>query len=486
MKHDSLVEALTEPSTLGLAAAIYALLQIAGIYAAIHAVFNARSSQGSTAWAIALISAPLIALPFYFVFGRNRFLGYVRSRRMLDSEHADVIRQVNSFCDGVRSTLPDARGTLRSLELLAHLPFTRGNKVRLLVDGEAAFEAIFEAIDSAKDYLLVQFFILRDDQLGRKLQQHLLRKVQDGVTVNVLFDEIGSHKLSGRYLRECRAGGIDIRPFRTTKGLSNRFQINFRNHRKIVVADGRIAFLGGLNVGDEYLGRNPRVGHWRDTFASVEGPAADALQLIFFEDWHWASGEVLDKLDWQVQVSGDADVLVVPGSPADRLETCNLMFVSAINSATKRFWIASPYFVPNDEVVAALQLAALRGVDVRILLPANPDHFLVYLASFSYMQRTGGNGIRFYRYTDGFMHQKTFLVDDIATGIGTANLDTRSFRLNFEITLLTIDRTLAEDVKAMFENDFQSSTLVRHDALEQRSFLFRLGAKGARLLSPIL
>jgi cardiolipin synthase len=275
-------------------------------------------------------------------------------------------------------------------------------------------------------------------------------------------------------------------PFHTTKGFANRFQINFRNHRKIVVADGRIAFVGGHNVGVEYLGKNPKVGHWRDTHASVEGPAANALQLVFFEDWHWATGEFMPDLSWETRVAGEDDVLVLPSSPADRLETCNLMFVSAINAAARRFWIASPYFVPNDEVIAALQIAALRGVDVRILLPANPDHRLIYLASFSYMQRTGCDGIRFYRYTNGFMHQKSFLVDDLATGVGTANLDTRSFRLNFELTLLTISRSLAKETEAMFENDFRASALVQYDEIDRRSVLFRLGAKAARLLSPIL
>jgi cardiolipin synthase len=162
------------------------------------------------------------------------------------------------------------------------------------------------------------------------------------------------------------------------------------------------------------------------------------------------------------------------------------MFLAAINSSVSRFWIASPYFVPNDEVVAALQLAALRGVDVRVLLPANPDHWLVYLASFSHISRTGMNGIRFYRYTNGFMHQKAFLIDDKASGIGTANLDTRSFRLNFEITLLAVNRELAAETTAMFEEDFRRSIPVSHDDLDKRNFFFRFGAKAARLLSPIL
>ncbi len=477
---------MTDPVALGIAAAFYALMQVGGILAAVHAVFNARSAQGSTAWAIALVATPLVAVPLYLVLGRNRFHGYASARRMVDAKHVDVIRQVNTFCDAFRSDLPGPRGTLHSLEQLAQLPFTRGNRIRLLIDGEAAFAAIFDAIDSAKEYLLVQFFIIRHDELGEKLKEKLTRKAREGVAVYLLYDEIGSHKLSTRYIRECREGGIDMRPFHTTKGFTNRFQINFRNHRKIIVADGQIAFLGGLNVGNEYLGKDKRVGHWRDTHASVEGPAADALQLIFFEDWHWATGEILDGLDWQSQVAGDADALILPSGPADKLESCSLMFVAAINSSVSRFWIASPYFVPNDEVVAALQLAALRGVDVRVLLPANPDHWMVYLASFSYISKTGMDGIRFYRYTNGFMHQKTFLIDDKASGIGTANLDTRSFRLNFEITLLAVNRDLAEETAAMFERDFQQSILVDHDELSKRSFLFQLGAKAARLLSPIL
>jgi cardiolipin synthase A/B len=481
-----LVELMTDPAALGIAATFYALMQFGGIYAAIHAVFNARSSQGATAWAIALLATPLIALPLYLVLGRNRFHGYVRARRMVDAHHADVIRQVNTFCYEYRSDLAGPRGTLHSLEQLAHLPFTRGNRIRLLIDGEAAFAAIFDAIDSAKKYLLIQFFIIRHDELGEKLKQKLIAKAREGVAVHLLFDEIGSHKLSARYIRECREGGVDMRPFHTTKGLGNRFQINFRNHRKIIVADGRIAFLGGLNVGNEYLGKDKRVGHWRDTHASVQGPAADALQLIFFEDWHWATGELIAGLDWHSKVEGDADALVLPSSPADKVETCNLMFVAAINSSVSRFWIASPYFVPNDEVVAALQLAALRGVDVRVLLPANPDHWLVYLASFSYISKTAMDGIRFYRYTNGFMHQKTFLIDDKASGVGTANLDTRSFRLNFEITLLAINRDLADETAAMFERDFQQSILVSPDELSKRNFFFRLGANAARLLSPIL
>jgi cardiolipin synthase len=484
----SATDLLTRPGSLGLLAALYSLLQILGIVAAIHAIFNARSSQGSTAWAIALVAAPVFSLPFYLLLSRNRFSGYVQARRSSDQAHGWITEKAREVCNSFRSNLPDYGGRLSVLERLAHLPFTYGNRVELYVDGEEAFAGIFAAIEAAKAYILVQFFIVRDDDLGRRLQDLLIRKARSGVKVYFLYDQMGSRKLSKRALRKYRDAGVRITAFRSSRWFGNPLQVNFRNHRKIVVIDGDHAFAGGLNVGDEYLGKSPKYGHWRDTHVMVEGPSADALQLIFAEDWNWATGETIEDLEWETRVVQDSntDVLVLASGPADDFETCNLMFVHAIHSAQERFWIASPYFVPNAEVVSALQVAGLRGVDVRILLPANPDHFMVYLASFYLMKVTGGKGIRFFRYMEGFMHQKAFLIDDFGVGIGTANLDNRSFRLNFEVTLLSANYELAAQVQSMFERDFENAREVSHDEIDQRNILFKLGAAGARLLSPIL
>lgn len=475
-------------SNLGLIAIGYTLLQVAGIVAAVHAVFNAKSAQGSTAWVIALVATPVIALPFYLVFGRNRFAGYVDARRHSDIEHDWIAEKARTVCDAYRSKLPDYGGRLSVLERLAHLPFTYGNRVDLLINGQAAFEAMFAAMQKAEDYILIQFFIVRNDDLGRRLKELLIGKAQQGVKVYFLYDQMGGHKLSRSVIREYRAGGVRIEAFGSAKSFTNPMQINFRNHRKVLVIDGHYSFLGGLNVGDEYLGKSKRFGPWRDTHAAIEGPSADALQLIFAEDWHWATGETIPGLEWEVRAAdeGNVDVLVLPSGPADDYESCNLMFTHAIHSAQNRFWIASPYFVPNPEVVSALQVAGLRGVDVRILLPDNPDHLMVYLASFYYMKLTGPRGIRFYRYKEGFMHQKAFLIDDFGVGIGTANLDTRSFRLNFEITMLSVNYEFAAEVEAMFRADFARSREVAHDEIERRNVFFKMGSAGARLLSPIL
>ena len=269
-------------------------------------------------------------------------------------------------------------------------------------------------------------------------------------------------------------------------GLTNKFQLNFRNHRKIVVVDGHTAFVGGLNVGDEYMGRDKKFGAWRDTHVKVVGPSAIAAQLSFIEDWFWAANSV-PELNWKPHTpkNGDKRVMVLPSGPADEIETCNLLFVHAIHSAQKRLWISSPYFVPDEEMVGALQLAALRGVDVRILLPNKPDHLMVWLASFSFLEALDMDGISFWRYEPGFLHQKVILADEIAI-VGTANADNRSFRLNFEISLLFADAEFAGDVERMLKNDFNKSRKISKEDYTEASLMFKAGVRFARLFSPIL
>ena len=369
---------------------------------------------------------------------------------------------------------------------MAEMPAVRGNSVDLLIDGETTFASIFAGIDAAEEYVLVQFFIVKDDELGRDLQARLIAKAREGIRVFFLYDEIGSYKLPKRYLDELREAGVEVSPFHSRKGHRNRFQINFRNHRKIVVVDGHTAWIGGHNVGDEYLGKGD-LGDWRDTHLKIDGPAAVAAQLSFFEDWHWATDSV-PAFNWTPQhiAEDGVDVLVMPTGPADELETAGLMFVHAINSAQRRIWIASPYFVPDEAVMASLQLAGLRGVDVRILIPDEPDHLLVYLAAFSYFDQAGSTGVRFYRYTEGFLHQKTMLIDDNVSAIGTANLDNRSFRLNFEITAFAADDDFAAEVEQMLLEDFERSHLMRPSDYDERGFWFKLAVRLARLTSPIL
>ncbi len=465
-----------------------AVLELVAIIAAVHALMNSRTSQGSIAWAISLIAFPIISLPLYAVFGRGKFRGYVDARRAGELEIQHVAAQLaERYAAPLRAGFSRHEASYATFERLAKMPFTRCNQVSLLVDGEATFAAIFAGIRAATRYVLVQFFILRDDALGVGLATLLEQKARAGVSVYLLYDEIGSRKLSHAYLDRLAKAGIHVSAFRTTQGRANRLQVNFRNHRKVVVVDGHSAYIGGHNVGEEYVGRHPRLTPWRDTHLQIRGPAAMATQLAFVEDWYWATRQVPD-LDWvpDTVCTPGQRVLILPTGPADMLDTCVLFFVQAINTAQQRIWITSPYFVPDEMVVAALQLAALRGVDVRIMLPAHPDHRLVHLAGLAFVQETVSAGVQLFRYQSGFLHQKVLLVDNDLAAVGTANLDNRSFRLNFEFTALVADRVFAAQVADMLSSDFAHCRRVAADELESRPLAVRVAARAARLLAPVL
>jgi cardiolipin synthase len=280
---------------------------------------------------------------------------------------------------------------------------------------------------------------------------------------------------------------VRVSAFHTTRGKANHFQVNFRNHRKIVIIDGQVAFVGGHNVGDEYLSRNPATGPWRDTHVRVEGPVVKAIQFTFLQDWYWSTTKV-PHLDWTPRAAKlrDERQLLIASGPADPVDTCALMFTHLIHSARERIWIASPYFVPDSQLIGALKLAVLRNVDVRILLPAKADSRTVHLASFSFLDQILPVGVKLYRYMNGFMHQKVLLVDACLAGVGTANLDNRSLRLNFELTLLNYDAGFIDEVEAMLLEDLAHSREVRLGEYTDRSFFFRLAVRFSRLLSPIL
>jgi cardiolipin synthase A/B len=461
------------------------LCHVAGFFTSIKAVMETRTAQGAIAWAVSLNTFPYVAVPAYWVFGRTKFSGYVIARRADLLKTNARARQLADDLAGERLQTDTERNDARILELLAKLPFTAHNHADLLIDGEATFAAIFDAIARAENYVLVQFYIIRDDALGRRLKEALIAKARAGVRCYVLFDEIGSGRLKN-FSAELRAGGVRVAPFNSTKGEANRFQLNFRNHRKIVIVDGRCAFVGGHNVGDEYIGLDPEMSPWRDTHVKVEGPVVQCVQVSWVEDWHWATGEI-PELQWKPMraVDGRTGALCLASGPADRFETATLFFLHAINSAKKRLWLASPYFVPDEQFISALQLAALRGVDVRILIPEKPDNPLVKLSAYSYLPQTEPMGIKWFRHQRGFMHQKVMLVDDDYCAIGTANFDNRSFRLNFEITMVFDDTALAQQVVAMLEKDFADSRLAAARDLIDASFWFRLQVRVSRLFAPV-
>jgi cardiolipin synthase len=459
-----------------------AVLQIAAVFCAWRAVTSARTPQGAVGWVVFLLSAPYIGVLLYLFLGHHRYRGYLVSRR--SSER--VITAVHDFGHAHRPDSPP-RVDPAPFERIADLPAVRGNALVPLIDGKESFDAIFTAIDAARRYVLVQFFIVHDDELGRAFRDRLIAAASRGVVVRFMADAVGSKSLPPSYMDALRQAGITVADPKAGNRPRNRFQINYRNHRKTVVVDGQVGFTGGLNVGDEYMGRDPVFGPWRDTHLEIRGPIVSQLQLVFAEDWHWATGEtLLEALEWApAPAEADATALVVPTGPADRMETGALFFFAAIAAAKERVWIASPYCVPDTDILTALKHAALAGRDVRLLVPEVIDHYIPWLAAFAYFDELREGGVQIWRYQPGFMHQKVVLVDDSLAAIGTTNLDNRSFRLNFEAMVVGFDDRFAADVARFLEADFANATLAEKPLSEQ-TLRVRYGAPVARLFAPLL
>ncbi|AKA21490.1 cardiolipin synthase [Pseudomonas chlororaphis] len=468
---------------------LIATLHALGLIAAIHAVLTVRTAQGAIAWALSLLFMPYLTLIPYLVFGRSTFDAYIQARRQANLEMRKAINDLNWrpwVEEALSARASRAYTSLRAMPKLGRMPCLASNHVQLLVNGEATFEAIFTAIEQARTAVLIQFFIIHDDDLGRRLQQLLLKKAGEGVAIHLLYDRIGSHSLPHSYVQPLRDAGIQVHAFATRSGWLNRFQVNFRNHRKIVVVDGLLGFVGGHNVGDEYLGKKPPLAPWRDTHVAVSGPVVACLQESFAEDWFWASRQLPPLILPDTYPDDGVLCQLLASGPADPYETCSLFFVEAIHAATERVWLTSPYFVPDEAVFSALRLAVLRGVDVRILLPSRADHKIVYAASSLYAFEAVRAGVRVFRYQPGFLHQKVVLIDSEISAIGSANLDNRSFRLNFEVMLLTVDDAFASEVEHMLNLDFEHSREIAKEESRETHRLQQLGMRVARLISPIL
>jgi len=472
-------------------ASVFVLLEILGLVSAIHAVLQPRTSQGAIAWIVCLIALPVVAVPAYWIFGRSRFKGYVTAWRdaslNIDEDVKILRQQFQPYLVESATVFPE----YEAVKKLSSFQFTRGNDVELLIDGEATFKSLQAGIEAAESYILFQFYIICADKTGYHFMEQLARKAAEGLAVYVLYDEMGSSGLDSKKISEVSKLGIHMIPFNTRKGVQNRFQLNFRNHRKIVVVDGISAWVGGLNIGDDYLGKNRKLSPWRDTHLFINGPAALMAQAIFLSDWHWACSKFLQGLSWepkpQAWPAGEGThALILDSGPADEYETASLFFTNALNLASKRIWIATPYFIPDEATMVALRLALLKGIDVRILTPALNDNWFVRHASNVYLSELSQMGARIYFYQNGFMHQKVMLVDETYSLVGTVNFDNRSFRLNFEVTAAIVDQQFATEIESMLQDDFSASSDLTEYRLDDQSLWERLKARGSALLAPVL
>jgi cardiolipin synthase A/B len=472
---------------------LYLALEGIAAISALHAVWYVRTSQAAVAWVVGLLVFPLISVPLYWVFGRYRFYGYREALRDVGQIHKRSVGAINRELRTRRNS--QTTRLLTPLEQVADVldtPLCSGNQFELLIDGKDFYTALQEQIAAAESYIYLEFYIIRADATGSQLADALIAKAQQGVIVRMLYDELGSIRLTRAFVRKLLAAGVDVRAFNTRQGISNRFQINFRNHRKLVVIDGQTAIVGGFNVGDEYLGQAWWIEGWRDTAVAMRGPIVRKVQAVFAGDYYWSARRDLAEANWEHEpTNADLDetglAAVCATGPADERPLATMMFAAAANSARQRLWISTPYLVPDETLKVVLTMARARGVDVRILAPAVADVWPVYLAGLHYERELLEAGIHIMRYTQHvMMHQKCVLVDEQLVLIGSTNLDIRSLHLNFELMIAISDTLLVRHMIAVLEADFARADSIRLSDPPRHPWQTAAGRVIARLFSPIL
>lgn len=454
---------------------------VLGIIFSLHALMRHHTPQGTIAWILGLNLIPCITLPLYLALGAERIRRSV-SERLPEESVATILAPLRPYL-----TLPQPSSPVHTLSrACGYLP-CNGNSVQLLSDGLETYGELIEAIRSAKESILIEFFIIRNDRVGTTLRRLLEERARQGIRVCVIYDEIGSHKLPGGYLRSLKAAGVHTASFNGRRFWWSSFlRINYRNHRKLVIIDSTRAYLGSLNIGLEYV-RLPGKTYWRDTFAELNGPIVGQCLLSFAEDWKRAVGEDISHLTKTLQPCGDTCCQLLPSGPDDApLNTWQLTLLELAQEAKERLWLASPYFVPDEAVRTALLAAALRGVDVCILIPRRGDSLMAHLAMLAHLPDMVSHGIRFMAYEPGFLHEKLALADRNLCSIGTANLDERSLRLNFELTLLVEHKGTADRVEQLLCRDLQHASPLTLTDWTQLSLGTQLAAHFCRLLSPVL
>lgn len=367
---------------------------------------------------------------------------------------------------------------------------TEDNKVDMFTDGKEKFDQLVEDIEKAQDHIHLQYYIFRHDHLGSRLLYALTKKAREGVKVRVLYDEMGSRKLSKSAFYSLKQAGGEVEIFFPKRIPFINLRLNYRNHRKLVIIDGSIGYLGGFNVGDEYLGLNPKFGYWRDTHLRMSGQVVKALQTRFILDWNQASHHHYihydDRLFPVLQPTGDMSAQIVSSGPDSEWEQVKNGYIKMIMAAKESIYIQTPYFIPDQSLMDILRIAALSGKDVRVMIPDKPDHPFVYWATYSHIGELLKTGAKVFIYENGFIHAKTIVVDGKVGSVGTANIDVRSFRLNFEINAFLYHRPTAERMALIFQEDMKHCRELTLKDYKERSVWIRFKESISHLLSPIL
>ena len=446
-----------------------------------------RNPVKSLSWVLVLLFLPGLGLFLYLIFGQN-----FRKRKTISKKSlrfATNRPHVSFDIDRLNSNLMDNNqvNLIRLLYTNSDAKAYPDNKIDILSDGKTTFDAMFNAIQNAKSHIHIEFFIFGNDKISNQLRELLIEKASSGVRVRMIYDYWGSFFLSRWYLQSLREAGVYLRPFLPLRLRFGRSKINYRNHRKILIVDGEVGFTGGLNVADRYIYGNA-LGMWRDTFVRFEGSVVHGLQQLFLMDWYFVERKLItDPKYYPIPKKFDSNLAqIVISGPDTQWESIMQGISSAIMSATRYVYIHTPYFIPNDVVENCIQMSAMSGVDVRIMIPARSDSRLSDACTFSYMGRLLEAGVKVYRYTEGFLHSKAIVIDDFISIVGSANLDERSFNQNFEANAFIYEEKTANRLKELFFRDMQNCEELTIEAWTNRRRRQKLKESFARLFSPLM
>lgn len=453
-----------------------------------------RNPTSTWAWILVITFVPIFGFLLYLIFGRKLsrkklFIWDNKSKLGVKKAVENQLQLLDEGSFPIRELYQDNIDLfylhLRNNDAI----LTQENEVDIFNDGRAKFDQLIKDLAEAKDHIHIQYYIYRDDVLGHKIADVLKLKAKEGVSVRFLYDDFGSRQLKHSFIRDLKNAGVIVESFFPSLIPKVNFKINYRNHRKVVVIDGKIGYLGGFNVGDEYLGKVKKYGYWRDTHLRIVGESVRSIQTRFILDWNQASKHQLilyDSAYYQAEPQGNVGMQIVSSGPDSDWEQIKYGYIKLLMEAEDYVYIQTPYFIPDESLADAVKIAVLSGIDVRIMIPSKPDHPFVYWATYSYIGNMLEAGAKVYIYQNGFLHAKTIMVDGKIASVGTANIDVRSFRLNFEVNAFMYSEEVTQRLLAHFEEDIKKSELLTYEAYQQRSAWIKFKESIARLISPIL
>lgn len=458
--------------------------------------FQRRNPTTVWAWLLLLYFIPVLGFVLYLILGQNFRRERMFKMKEIEGEIKYAVRRQEESIYRKKLRLRDPElDRFKRLILYnlneAEAVLTDNNDIRIFTDGREKFQTLLSEMDHARNYIHVQYYIIKNDELWKEIEEVLVRKARQGVEVRVLFDSMGCRGMRHSDWARLEKAGIKTAEFFPALLGKLQLRVNYRNHRKIVVIDGRIGFVGGFNVGREYIGKDKKFGYWRDTHVCIEGSAVTSLAMRFVLDWNYAARENLFLEDRLFELptyvrNGRDPVQIISSGPDSKSQEIRNNYLRLIHMARKNIYIQTPYFIPDDDIRDALEIAAKSGIDVRIMIPCKPDHPFVYWATYSYLGEMVEAGARCYTYDNGFLHAKCMCVDGLVTCMGTANMDIRSFSLNFEVNAVIYSARTTGRLMEAFENDIAKSTLITRKKYEQRDFVIRIKEQFCRLLSPVL